>query len=456
MKPQKLTSAAFALVLGLSFAAAGCEDTGQSLGKSPACTTPTGSKTELTPASVRELLLSGNAPILYQAVQVHKAKENVNLSRAKLFPSLNLGMALGSALSPNFLVTSVEYLLPFLVPARWSEASRARHLLEAEKSAFVLTSLNQYSSAYALYLGLDRDIRTHSLLMENYEDSLRIEQIVRDAYEVGHASAEDLDLARAQSLTAKIQANQLKELVADELANTRMALGLCPEVTLEVASHDLPASELEGMSVSEATALANEKAVEAQQMRALVEAARSERWSKVFAFVGPVSAGSSISGMVPGESLSLAFSDLTARGSLNFGADYFPALSLSNLQLKELALRQREVELEIGKILDSTLGRLPLSQEKLESATQATEYLERVYEAQKLGFWIGDVTLRELIESQGRLRQMKIERLIAETDLKLLRLSLHRLMSSEEFAPIPEAPVSPADMAERFGAKPQK
>lgn len=67
-------------------------------------------KFTVNPASVRTQLLSGNISLLQALNNVENSKLNVSMARAKLLPSLNLGVLLPALANPTFLLASVTIL----------------------------------------------------------------------------------------------------------------------------------------------------------------------------------------------------------------------------------------------------------------------------------------------------------------------------------------------------------
>lgn len=386
----------------------------------------------LNPETLRVNLIEGGLPILAAANRVHKAKDSVNLARTRLLPSLNLGVLAASLANPTFILSSVEYVLPFLIPSKWFDAAKAKQLAEAEKIAFLLTELNIYSSLYSLYYTLNLDLQTREFLSFDFRDTILIEQIVERAYEDGRATEADLNLARSQTANAKVRLNRFNELLIDEIAILRQVLGLPMEARISFEMHDITPSELESLPLPSAIKIALEKAPEARQIKHLLEAAKYERWSKYFGFITGAGAGSSASGM--GESASLAFSDQGGRGMFNFGFDYFPNISLSNRNLEEIKIREAELSSEISKLIESMQGRFDFVESRFLESRKSEGLLRRVFENDQKRYSSGDIPLSTLVESMSRLRQAGLERLRSQTDLQLLRVSMHRVLVTDQFA----------------------
>lgn len=431
------------LALGLVLSACDEEDEiAKQLERPPACLTaeevlPEGTQSLLVNAdTLREFVVGGNRTLLVSAMQVRKAKQAVTISRAELLPSMDLGVLLGSALSPNLLLASVDYMLPFLLPSRWADLKQSKALLKAEKAAFITSELNQVASALAVFYAVDMGFRTRRFLQEEYSDAIVIEALTAEQLELGEVNASDLDLARSQVTSAMARLMKHQRQIDGELAQLRKAMGICSSIPIQVVPGDVKPSFVEALEYEEAMAKVLPRATEVIQLRALQEAAKQGGWSKRFSFIGPVSAGERVSGMVPGEELTFAFSNLVGSASVNFGFAYFPRIEMSARNIHEILARILEAEMEIRKILESNLKAMSTIQMQLSSATETVKLLGRVFTADQKRFREQEISLRDLIGTQVLLRQARLERLQAQFDTNLARLALHRLGRTDQFAKV--------------------
>ncbi len=402
----------------------------------------------LNPESLRTRMISDGLPILAAANRVHKAKDTVNLARARLLPSLNLGALAASIANPTFILASVEYVLPFLIPARWFDVGKAKYLAQAERAAFLLTELNLYASLYSLYYTVNLDLQTREFLTMDFRDAVLIEQLVERAFEDGRATEMDLNSARSQSASAKVRLARFNELLVDEISVVKQSIGLPMETSIQFERLDVPPSPMEEMAFPEALALALEKAPESEQIKNLLEAAKKERWSKQFGFISGASASNKVTGL-DGGSASFAFSDQGVGGFFNFGFDYFPNISLSHRNIEELQIREAELNSELARLVDSMQGRLDFVKTRHRESTKSENLLKRVFENDQQRYAAGDISLMELTETMARYRQAGLERLRANTDLQLLRVSMHRIVVGEQFAEIKGCEVLPKEKKEK-------
>ncbi len=399
-----------------------------------------GASIQLTPVSLREIAIGNGLTVLAAAVRVHKAKENVNLSRTRLLPSINLGVLVSSAANPAFILSSVEYLLPFLIPSRWFDLAQAKHLAKAEREAFLVTELNLLASLYSIYYTVQNDYATRDMLAEELNDTITIEALVARNVEDGTASEMSLNLAKSQTSLAFSQLAKIDELIVQETAELRKALNLTLDTQFTIVPHNPPAASLETMSMQEAADFVLQTAPEARQIRYLLKSAESEEWAKIFGFISGVSAGSINGGIGVGGPTSYessaAFKDVTGRGMFNFSFEYFPNLSLSNHNQNEIKVRYAELRTESNRLVESALGKLKFVLERKRELDRAEALLNQVFDADKLRYAAGEITLEELIQSQGRVRQARLEALKVKTDLNLLRVTAHRMTVGDEFAQV--------------------
>lgn len=413
--------------------------------------TKPGDSIVLNPETLRNQFLSNGLTVIAAANRVHKAKDNLNIARARLLPSLNLGVLLGTLVNPTFLISSIEYLFPFLIPSRWFDAAAAKNLMQAEKVAFLLAEMNIYSSVYSMYYQVLSDFETRDFLSQDLRDSILIENLVQRAYEDGRVAEADLKLAQSQSASSRIRLDSFEELLVDEIATLRDALALPLEKRIFLNEVAISPPALESMDLVDGVKLAKDTAPEYQQINFLIQAAKAEKWSKVFAFFSGASAGNT-SG-IDGGGASFAFKNQMGRGMFNFGFDYFPNLDLSNHNLDELTIRKAELDSEIARSVEALTGRVQYVLSRKNQASASVRLLEGVLENEKQRFASGEISLTTLLDAQEKVRQASLELLKSRTDLNLLRVALHRLTKSDQFALIPGCETLPKSAKSKLEKK---
>ena len=105
----------------------------------------------VNPTTIRDQLLSKNMSLMQALNNIENSKLNVSLARAKLLPSLDLGILLPTIVNPSFLLSSITFLFPFLVPSNWLIFKREKALFESDKASYLSLELNILSNALSLY-----------------------------------------------------------------------------------------------------------------------------------------------------------------------------------------------------------------------------------------------------------------------------------------------------------------
>nr|BFD67582.1 hypothetical protein HAGR004_26040 [Bdellovibrio sp. HAGR004] len=380
----------------------------------------------INPESLRRMYLERNVGIAISLNEVYQAKEKVNVARGNLLPSVNLGAVISSG--PSFALTSVSFLLPFLMPSNWLDLKESAHLLRAQGNSYYIAQLNGYSSAYSIYMTILGDMELRDALQVQYENMKGIEEQLRLPAELGIIRKEDYLQAQAQTQMALVQVSQVDELIRREKAAVRELLGLplTAEIVFQPAS--VPASPVENWSPQNLLNQIFEKSPENKQMNSMILAAQVAKWSKAFSFLGSSSLGATRSNG--------SFGDLQQTGSVNFGFAYFPSLKITNLNIEQLRLRKKELQFEQANLVEVTLGALIESQRQYDAAVQAHANMVKVYEAEVLRFNVGMTDLMHVLDAANKLTNSIMTKVKAQTALNTLRVSLHRLMISDQFAKV--------------------
>lgn len=375
--------------------------------------------------SLRKMYLARNVGIAIALNDVQQAKMQVVQARANLLPSVNLGAVISSG--PSFMLTTVSFLLPFLMPSNWLDLKESNYLLKSQGTSYYLAQLNGYASAYSIYMTVVGDIQLRAALQMQYESFKGIEEQLRLPAELGMVNKEDYLQAQAQAQLALVQVSQMDELIKREKASVRQMLGLSlsQEITFE-ASHT-PASNAESMSAQTLLDKVNEASPENTQLNYMILAAQAGKWKKAFSFL----TGSSLGMNRP--SSGGAFSSVTQSASVNMGFGYFPALEMSNLNIAQLQLRKKELRLDQAQLIETTLGALVEAQRQYDAATIAETNYRAVYDSETTRYRLGMTDILHVLDAGKQVSTAIIARVKAETSLDTLRISLHRVMISDQF-----------------------
>lgn len=411
MKLLKIVLLSFALITSPTFA------------KEPAKTFVLNQRT------LQSQLLSGNLEILKALYAVHNAKDQVNIARANLLPSLNLGGLLSFS-GGGFILSSIDFLVPFLLPSNWYNYDSEKHLFEAEKLSYNTMQLNTYSSALSVYFTMVADRQIYGIYQQQYHDLQDIYEMQKRRAAVGLIPVSDVMQTQAQAQMAGVKASQLAELSKQEIATIRkfLYLPLETEIVLEASTMANSPYEFEAMSTT--IDKANAVSLERAQTKYLVKAAESQKWSKVFTFINSASIGSR------GTTENASFNDMQAMGSMNFGFAQFPTYELNQRRIKELKLQDVILQQENTRIIESTIGSIEEAKTQLELAIQAEIQMSQVYQLRLQSYEQGAATLIEVLQARSQMADASVAKIKSQLDLDLQRTVLHRSLISSQFASI--------------------
>lgn len=399
----------------------------------PSSTLPPGKTIKINPQTLRTMILDGNNTVLTELNSIYMSKDNVNIARANLLPSLNLNTMLSSS---GFSLSTVSFLLPFLVPSNWFNLDQTEKLLEAEKDAYYILELNVYASAYATYQLIIGDMALRNAYYDNYLVLKNIsDTLQRENEDLGTVKTSDLVQAKGQEDLAFGQVSQLDELIIQEKAALRQALGLRAgyEKSLDFDLQNAPQSKYEYYPLQSILDIAQAVAPEKKQIQHLIEAAEAAKWSTMFAFLG---GGGSTLSTTAGAGQPISFSNITGNYSFKLTFATFPAMDLSNDNIAQLGLRSDEILIEQRATIEATVGSIVEAKKQLDLANHAYDQYTQLYEIeyQKYGFGLSD--LLHVFNAQAGRLSAAVARVKSQMDLNSLRTSLHRVTLADEFSAI--------------------
>jgi outer membrane protein TolC len=234
----------------------------------------------VNPATLRVQITQENVSVLTGLNRVYQAKEQVNIARAGIFPSLNLGMLLtGLTAAPTFALSSISVLVPVLIPSNWYNVEVAESSMVANGYAFHALELNKFASAYALYNTILGDMAVRANLEEQLERYEQIRERAEARFQSGKGSEVDLMKAHAKVALARHQLSQFRQVVAQSKATFRQMLGL--PLSREIVFENLsPVPHVvETASIAKALNRVFERAPEALQIQALLKASNAAAWN---------------------------------------------------------------------------------------------------------------------------------------------------------------------------------
>ncbi|MGE5086100.1 MAG: TolC family protein [Bacillota bacterium] len=381
----------------------------------------------VSPKTLQSRLLENNIDLAMQLNKVYQAKDNVDRSRKSLLPGVNLNGVLDSTFS--FSLSTVNMLLPFLLPSNWLDLKENQSLLNAQGDAYYIAQLNAYSSAYALYSTIQGDLDLRDILQDQYNNYKKIEDLIKMAVDAGMMEKADLLQAHAQTQMTAIQVSQMDALIIQEKAAIREMLALPLSTTIQFTRTHVPSSSVEDQSLQKTANQSMEKSPELHQLNAMAEAANAAKWSSFWGFLTGASLGTS-------RGPTGAFKEVDGTASMRLGFGQFLVLKIGNRNLAQIELQKSQLSYDHAQLVESTVGTLHEAQDQAELARQAENSLREVYNNEVNKFQAGQTDLLHVLNAGNALTAAFTNKIKARTSLDTLRVSLHRLMISDQFSSI--------------------
>ena len=401
----------------------------------------------VNPDSIRTQLLSKNISLLEVLNNVQNSKLNVSMARAKLLPSLNLGILLPALANPTFLLSSITFLFPFLIPSNWIVLKQQKELFESDKASYKALELNVLSNSLSLYFNFVNDQKIYKVFADQ-RDALGVlySNLQKQSDVLGNVTAEELGMASAQWQEAKIKVSKLEELLIVEKASLRTLLGLPLGSVLNVEDVDLAPSSFEMKSANEIAMHSMDVSPEVTQLNFLIKAATAGKFAKIFGFISSASiAGTSTNNSSP-------FEGLKAGGGFSFGADTLVNIKIANNNIESIKLRSEQLKEENEKTAEVLVGQMAEVKDQQVLSMKALQDRLLVYEGQKRQYAIGLISLQTLLQTQVQLTDSYVANIKSDLDLKMQRLTLMRLAIDGDFKKIKDCAVSvPSEKRSIFG-----
>ncbi|GEM_PF-2682300 len=392
-----------------------------------------GSKMLVTPDTLRDQLFHSNTSILLGLNKVHQAKAEINVARANLYPSLNLGALLFSAGKPTFTASAVEVLLPFLVPSKWVDYDQSKDQFLSQMHALKAIRLNSYASAYSVYQMILSDLKLYRILQDEIKDLEDIQNTVHKLYLAGLTSKSDFDKATGYTQMAKAGISKVEGIIAKEQSGLRHAMGLDSDVQFTWQEAAVSSSPYESAPVKQVVSQALKLSPEMSQINAMYKAAQEEVFSNEYAFIG---GGSIQSPSLTSGNSSVAFDNVNIGLNFNIGYAQVAMVELSEERAKEIEIRKQEIKYELADRSEYSQKLVQEAINRQELSLSAEKAFKSVYERELIKYKYGYLDVLTLLQSRSKYREATIEVLKAKTELDLSRIVLHRLLLSDEFSEI--------------------
>src|SRR5206468_171523 len=134
---------------------------------------------------------------------------------------------------------------------------------------------------------------------------------------------------------------------------------------------------------------------------------------------------------------SASFSNLQGKASFSLGLGIFPAIELSNRNIEEIKLRAEELKQENTQILEGGILATQEAQNELAHFSRAEAALKDAYGEALAQYNFGITNIYDVLQAHKAFSNASINRIQAELEITLLRVTLHRTMNTDEFAKIP-------------------
>lgn len=401
-------------------------------------------------STLRASLMKKDIKILMEQNQVHQAKDKVDIARGALLPHLDLGATLGGILGgPTFLLSAVSFLFPFLFPSNWANLRLSKDLLQAEKVSYHLVGLNEYASAYSVYITILNDTDLRNVLDHQYKNLVSIRDwLIRQRDAIGTVSQQDIDNADAQAKLSYAKLSKMDELLIKERSFFAEMLAMKVGDTAVIVPEHVPESSMEAAPVERVLSMVQELAPESTQMEYLIAAAKENRWAKEFGFVS----GGNLT-LSPGSTN--AFENLSLGIKFSFGFDTIPTIRLASDNIENMKLQKIQLSQAQQQLVVSTLGSIQEAKKQFEAAAKSEELFTSVYRDEFKKYSLGFSDIFRVIEANNNISLASTVKIEAMLDLDALRITLHRALLSDQFALIPKCLVK-ADAEKTEAARKKK
>jgi multidrug efflux system outer membrane protein len=406
---------------------------------------PAGGRTVvITPATLRSALLRSNYGVLESLNLIHQAKDQVNIARGNLLPRLNLGAMLSSV--SNFGISSISFLLPFLLPTNWANLHQSEDLLESQKIGYRLVELNNYATAYTLYTTMQGDNAIREALVSEYNDLVSVRDYLIQRQKFVDVAQEDIDRADSEVKLSRANISTTDEMLVRERASLREALALPLSVNLTLSDQTVPASSYEGSSVLSLAKRISAVAPENTQIAYLIRAAGEVKFSKEFSFFSGASLNVGV-----GSSGTPSFNNLSAGAQFSIGFDYVPNITLANDNILNLQIRVRELRAQQAQLAESTLDAIQQAKLQVQQTGEAETELRSVFSAEFRKYTLGLTDLLNVLDAERTVATATATKAKAQADVDSLRVTLHRELLTDQFASIPGCRIRPGAEEEDKG-----
>jgi len=376
-----------------------------------------------------------NYNVYSNALRVYQARESVQVARMNLLPKLNIWRLAGAAVEVVLggysgngvavaagVLTVIDDIAPFLVPANWFRVKESKLLYLADQEGYRALWANELMSAKALYVHLLLDASLLAHIEESKRELAELLTIVRSRELLGGApqgASRDIEI---RTLALQEDKRALEALLAEEESLLAYMMAYPAEAMLRPAPLEMPDFEnFQPLDYADFVFRAVDSAPELRQYDHFIAASDYVKSEVMYSFLGTSSMSRGVAGGV--------FDSLPAQSGLGFGT---PASMRVVAAQKELLKAQRKgVEETIKRHLKLLVTNYNLDLENYAGlkrrALLTLEANAQLYERMRLGQNVDTLDLieasRNHIQADTSFFAVKF-RFITNED-KLARLIFH-------------------------------
>ncbi len=403
----------------------------------------------LDDAMLEKFILSSNMDVMQMMENVLRARDQMHIARSALLPSISLNMILSAFTSPMFLLSSVSCLVPFLFPTNWYTMKASKKAYKAQIEAFHISKLNIYAAAQAIVYQVAGDEAVYSVMESQRKRLADYTAGLEQQYQLGLIPETDAIRGRMEMNRIETDLLKTRQLVIAERATLRKLLGIGLEKQLVLKTISQSPSKLEGQGVIATVASVAQISPESTQLDLLAASAKASYHATAWSFLSGCSGSQGRIG-----STGSAFS-MSTGASVNLGFGYFPTLKLAKRNMEDIELRKKEVVLELGRVLESTLPAVELIKERQTRAQSNLDMTEMLLKEQLVLLELGRVTVKDVLEGFSSAAAAQLEVVATQNALSTNRITLKRTGVEDRFLKILNDSRRLAQ-AKDFGKKPTK
>lgn len=376
---------------------------------------------------MRTLLMTNNTSVLTGLNQAAQSRMQLNISRANLLPSLNLSAAIGT----GFSLSSITALLPFLLPSNWYNVDVAEKNLAATGFGFYVTELNELAIVYSLYQNHVNDTSILEAYKKIANNFVLIQDYVKARVLAGTESKTALALAETNTQNAIGQVHSAQELLAQDDATLRQTLGLSLKTNFAIQTHYMQPIAAENMSPQQVFNKIFNASPEYQQVQSLIAAAKAQKLATSWSWLGGAAAQANRpNGGGSGYTV-------VGAGTIGLSPSLFPQIEMVQLNVNQLAIQQKEIELQISYLIESSLASIHQAADQVANYTQAETTADQAF-ANILDQYgkLANIGIDSLNLAANTVQTVALNRIKSQMDLDNQRITFNRLMMTDEFSKV--------------------